>query len=155
MVLALIVEEPRHGWAISRELQPGSDLGRVWSLSRPLTYRAIDLLEHDGLIKRGAPHEGEGADRLKLTATARGRRAVREWLDVPVTHLRDVRSELLLKLMLRERLQLPQKAFVTTQRKVLKPIIEAVTTITHSDLVTTWRHESAEATRRFLESLDE
>ena len=44
-VLALLAEQPRHGWAIVRALAPGGEIGRIWTLSRPLAYRAIDNLE--------------------------------------------------------------------------------------------------------------
>lgn len=152
-MLALIVEEPRHGWAVSRELLPTSDLGRVWSLSRPLTYRAIDVLEHDRSIRRGAPRDGEGADRSTLTATGRGRRLVHEWLDTPVIHLRDVRTELLVKLILRDRLGLRRQVFLSAQRKALAPVIDAVLTTNETDLVSRWRRESAESTRRFLDAI--
>lgn len=153
VVLALIAEEPRHGWAVSRELQPASELGRVWALSRPLTYRAIDVLETEGLIRRSARREGEGADKTILKATNRGKKLIGGWLDTPVAHLRDVRTELLIKLMLRDRLALPRKSFVVAQRKTLTPIIDAVVASTGNDPVTLWRRESAEATRRFLDLL--
>lgn len=153
VVLALIADEARHGWAVSRELQPSGEVGRVWSLSRPLTYRAIDTLESEGLVRRGQPREGEGADRIVLTATPKGRRVLLEWLDAPTTHLRDVRTELLLKLILRERLGLPRKPFITSQRRTLLPLIESVASTSGSDVVTLWRRESAEATRRFLDAL--
>ena len=42
VVLTLIVQEPRHGWAIHEELAPKGEIGRAWTLSRQLVYRAID-----------------------------------------------------------------------------------------------------------------
>lgn len=152
VVLALIVEEPRHGWAVSRELQPRSELGRVWSLSRPLTYRAIDTLERDGMLRRSAPREGDGADKVILRATARGRAAFTSWVNTPTIHLRDVRTELLVKLLIRERLGLSNRTFLAEQRRTLLPLIKAVQATEGTDIVSLWRRESAEATRRFLES---
>ena len=38
--LALLREEPTHGWAIVKLLAPAGEVGSVWSLSRPLVYRA-------------------------------------------------------------------------------------------------------------------
>jgi hypothetical protein len=35
---------PSHGFALAEQLGPSGPIGRVWSLSRPLTYRAIDRL---------------------------------------------------------------------------------------------------------------
>jgi PadR family transcriptional regulator AphA len=138
---------------VCHELQPRSELGRVWSLSRPLTYRAIDTLEQDGWIRRSAPRDGDGADKYILSATSRGRAALLAWLDTPTTHLRDVRTELLVKLLLRARLGLSNHKFLAAQRKALQPLIDAVRSTETTDIVSLWRRESAEATRRFLDSV--
>ena len=50
--LALVVEGQSHGWAIGTLLAPEGDVGRVWTLSRPLTYRAVDGLVDKGLVAR-------------------------------------------------------------------------------------------------------
>src|SRR5262249_41228547 len=34
--LTLVAREPTHGWAIVKTLAPEGDIGRIWSLSRPL-----------------------------------------------------------------------------------------------------------------------
>ena len=48
VVLALVAHTPRHGWAIHEELAPKGDIGRAWTLSRQLVYRAIETLVDDG-----------------------------------------------------------------------------------------------------------
>lgn len=154
VVLALVVAEPRHGWALQRELSPEGSIGRAWSLSRQLTYRAIDALVEDGLARRGAPRDGGGADRVIVTATARGRKHCLVWLDQPVAHLRDVRTELLVKLMLREMIGLEVAAFLHAQREVFAPLIEGVKHTRDHGVVATWRRENADAVRRFLEALE-
>lgn len=153
VVLALVAEESRHGWAVHRELTPGSDLGRAWSLSRQLTYRAIDNLENEGLLRRSARRAGDGADRVLLSPTAAGRRHVLSWLDEPVAHVRDVRTELLVKLKLRERAGLDNRAFVAAQREVFAPVVEALTSQRSRDIVDAWRAESALGVMRFLDSI--
>ena len=154
VVLAIVAERPRHGWAVHRELAPGSDIGRAWSLSRQLTYRAIDSLVEDGLARRGAPRDGGGADKVIIAPTASGRRHSREWLDEPVAHLRDVRTELLVKMMLREQLGLAPGPFLARQREVFDPLIEVVRTSRDRGVVATWRRENADAVRRFLDALE-
>ena len=57
-VLALVAEGPTHGFAIARALAPGSDVGRVWAMRRPLVYRALDVLTEQELV-RAAGTEGE------------------------------------------------------------------------------------------------
>jgi PadR family transcriptional regulator AphA len=80
------------------------------------------------------------------------------WLDAPVTHLRDVRTELLVKLELRRRAGLPLAPLLEAQQEVFAPLVErlgssdaggAVDT-GGSDLVALWRRESAGTVERFL-----
>ncbi len=35
-VLASVAERPTHGFAVAKALGPSGEIGRVWSLSRPL-----------------------------------------------------------------------------------------------------------------------
>ena len=102
--LTLIIQGVAHGWALGTMLAPDGELGRIWTLSRPLTYRAIDGLADKGLAIRRGPSSGHGRDRVWRSPPPRPAGAPRRgWLDAPVQHLRDVRTELLVKLTLRER----------------------------------------------------
>jgi PadR family transcriptional regulator AphA len=150
--LTLIAQKVSHGWALGTMLAPDGELGRIWSLSRPLTYRAIDGLVDKDLITRTGQAAGRGRDRVILTATPAGRRLARQWLDQPVEHLRDVRTELLVKLFLRERAGMERATLLTTQQELFASTIDALTS-THpdDDLVDLWRRESARAVRRFLD----
>lgn len=153
VVLALLAEEPRHGWAIVRELAPDGRLGRIWTLSRPLTYRAMEGLATRRLVRAVGTEPGKGPHRTILATTAAGRREVDAWLTTPVEHLRDVRTELLLKLALSERLDRDPRALVKAQQRAFRPIfaaLDAAGTRPDADAVDQWRHESAEAVRRFL-----
>ena len=150
--LALIVEGVSHGWALGSLLAPDGDLGRIWSLTRPLTYRAIDGLVAKGLVIRRGHTTGHGRDRVLLAPTAAGRRSAREWLDTPVRHLRDVRTELLLKLALRQRVGLDIQTLLAAQQGVLQPTIDGLTSrADDGGLVELWRRENARAVRRFLD----
>lgn len=149
--LALVAEGASHGWAIGSELEPDAPLGRIWSLSRPLTYRAVDGLVERGLLGRAGTATGRGRSRTLLSVTPAGRRALRRWLDQPVEHLRDVRIELLVKLTLRTRAGLDNDALLVAQSDVLTPLISALTTPgADDDLVDVWRREHARAVERFL-----
>ena len=151
--LALIVEGVDHGWAIGTVLAPDGDVGRIWSLSRSLTYRAIDQLVDRRLVSRRGTGAGRGRERSLLRATAAGRRTATVWLASPVEHLRDVRSELLLKLALRERSGLSKDELLRAQRDRFAPGIESLTAHADDagDAVARWRAESARAVRRFLD----
>ena len=150
--LTLITQKVSHGWALGTILAPDGELGRIWTLTRPLTYRAIDGLVDKGLITRTGQAAGRGRDRVILAPTPAGRRSAKRWLDTPVEHLRDVRTELLVKLHLRRRAGLDNQALLAVQRQLFEPAIDILTsTRADDDLVDLWRRESARAVRRFLD----
>jgi molybdopterin-binding protein len=150
--LTLITQKVSHGWALGDLLAADGEIGRIWSLSRPLTYRAIDGLVEKELITRTGHAAGRGRDRVLLAPTPAGRRQARKWLDTPVEHLRDVRIELLVKLALRDRAGLDNAPLLERQRDALAPTIDVLTSSrVGDDLVDLWRRESARAVRRFLD----
>ena len=154
VVLVLVVHTPRHGWAIHEELSPTGDIGRAWTLSRQLVYRAIDTLVEDGLVKRATPKDGGGGDKVIISPTAAGKRTAMLWLDSPVTHLRDVRTELVLKVMLREKMKMPLDSFLSLQHEVFDPLIASINKDSSSSPVNLWRKESANAVKRYLSRLE-
>lgn len=150
--LVLVGQGVSHGWAVGSLLAPDGDVGRIWSLSRPLTYRAIDGLVAKRMVTRRGTRAGAGGDRRLLAATAAGQRAAVEWLDEPVEHLRDVRIELLLKLRLRDRGGLDNDVLLERQSAAFAERIDELTAVhPDDDLVALWRRESARAVRRFLD----
>lgn len=152
-VLALLAERPRHGWAIVRELSLDGELGRIWTLSRPLAYRAMDNLETRRLIRATGTEAGQGPRRTIFAPTAMGRREVQQWLASPVEHLRDVRTKLLLKLVFHKRSGRDPRPLLREQQRALRPIfvaLDAAASRPTADLVDLWRYESAESVRRFL-----
>src|SRR5436309_3198738 len=114
--LVLATQGVSHGWAIGTMLAAEGGIGRIWSLSRPLTYRAIDGLVDKGLLSRSGMRAGRGRDRVALAPTAAGRRLATRWLDTPVQHLREVRTELLVKLALRDRAGLDNEDLLDAQQ---------------------------------------
>ena len=155
--LGVLATGPSHGFAIASRLRPDADLGRIWSLSRPLTYRAIDqLLRHGHAEPIGEERGIAGGTRTVLAITESGRTALREWLHRPVLHLRDLRSELLLKLALSADLAVESSGLIDAQRRVVDDIRRSLLTRLRQrpdDIVNRWRLESAEAALRFLDSL--
>src|SRR5262245_6907324 len=98
--LALLAEEPSHGFAVARALEPDGEVGKIWTVRRPLVYRAIDGLTVRQFVQpSGTVPSRSGPDRIVLAATPRGKRAVTRWLRQPVAHVRDARSDLMLKLL--------------------------------------------------------
>jgi DNA-binding PadR family transcriptional regulator len=104
VVLGVLCERPRHGFAVARELAPDQELGRIWTVRRPLVYRALDHLVDVGLVEPRTTEPGrQGPYRTVMAPTRSGRVALRRWLAEPVAHARDVRTVLLTKLALLRR----------------------------------------------------
>lgn len=155
-VLGLLVEAPRHGYEVAAELRPGSRLGEIWTLSRQVVYRAIDRLEALGLVEARRQEEGgSGPPRTVYGPTRRGRRALRAWLATPVTHLRDVRADLLVKLVLCDRLGVDRGPLLDAQAVALSPRLAQLSRPPDdpADVAALWRHHSAAAVAAFLDAL--
>ncbi|MGH9039431.1 MAG: PadR family transcriptional regulator [Acidimicrobiia bacterium] len=155
-VLGILAVQPAHGFAVARELRADSPVGEVWSIQRPLIYRAMNRLESQGLIRPHATEPGAGGpQRTVYRLERRGRTALRRWLRTPVNHLRDVRTELLLKLVLGRRLGIDQRQLVLDQQATFAPYFAALAQAASgsADPVRLWRHESSQAVARLLEGL--
>ena len=116
-VLALLADaRPRLG-AREADVAGRGEIGRVWSMGRPLVYRALELLEARGLIEAvGSEPGARGPNRALFSATDEGREELQRWLSEPVDHVRDVRSLFLLKLVLIERAGLESTPLLEAQR---------------------------------------
>jgi PadR family transcriptional regulator AphA len=157
-VLGVIAEAPTHGWAVVRELAADGALGRVWTVPRPIVYRSVNTLRARELIEeRGEAPSGKGPQRTMVRVTRRGRTMLARWLAAPVDHVRDVRSEFLLKLALLDRAGAPRDALVQRQLAELQPVFDGLDRPVPANgfetVLAGWRRESALAVRRFLEDL--
>jgi PadR family transcriptional regulator AphA len=157
--LGILYEGPAHGFAIASRLKPDGDIGRVWSLSRPLTYRSLEQLAIRGYVEPIGEERGiAGGNRTILAATRDGRARLRTWVRTPVAHLRDLRSELLLKLVIAERCGIDVSAMLAGQRQRIAAIADG---LDHQvadaggrpDVVALWRHEAADAALRFVDAV--
>jgi PadR family transcriptional regulator AphA len=155
VTLALLREKPTHGWGIVKLLARDGEVGTVWSLSRPLVYRAIDRLEAAKLAVPRGVEKGSAPSRKLVAATPTGARLVDRWLATPVDHVRDVRTELLVKLVLRQRRGLDLGPLVRSQQRRLAPVLTRLERAHTTDVVAMWRAESASSVRRFLASVAE
>lgn len=153
--LGILADEPAHGWAVARRLGRDGDIGRIWHLSRPLTYRALDQLTRRDWIQPVAEEPGDaGPNRVILGVTRSGRTRLRAWLTTPVPHLRDLRAELLLKLVFAERHGIDIDDMIARQRAIIDEQARGLAAAAQSDpgdVVTLWRIESTDAARRFLD----
>ncbi len=156
--LGILYPRPTHGFAIAARLKPSGDVGRVWSRSRALTYRSLEHLSLRGYIDSIGEEPGiAGGNRTVLAATRTGRAQLRKWLNTPVAHLRDLRSELLLKLIIADICGIAVADLLDRQRGLIEHLAITLDSQMNGsgpvDVVALWRSESAHAALRFLERL--
>jgi DNA-binding PadR family transcriptional regulator len=159
LVLGVLCEQPLHGFAIARLLGPAGDLGQIWRVPKPVVYRALQRLEHLGLVTTtGQQPSSRGPVKSPVDVTEAGRQLAGAWLNVPVSHNRDVRSELLIKLALLDRAGLDAQPLLAAQRAQIIPVAEALRdrlagTAGFERTLALWRYETVSATVRFLDAL--
>lgn len=156
-VLGLLAERPNHGFAISKELAADSEVGRVFTVRRPLVYRALDRLVDEGWAEPIGTEKEGGPTREVHGATRRGRARLRRWVNEPVEHVRDLRIEFLLKLTLLERAEASPLALVSAQFDALKSTLSALndSNANAKDHVELWRRHNAVAATEFLSELED
>ncbi|WP_327006082.1 helix-turn-helix transcriptional regulator [Dactylosporangium sp. NBC_01737] len=159
IVLTLVDEGPTHGFAIAALTAEDGDVGRAWHVPRPIVYRSLDRLGTLDLVRVESTEAGRrGPQRSILTSTPDGAQAVGEWLERPVGHVREMRSELLVKLALRLRRDLPPGALVAAQRETVARVRAAIERQRDAEtgfgrILLTWRYENALAAERFLDAI--
>lgn len=155
-VLGLLAEGAAHGFAIAKALAPDGQVGRVLTVRRPLTYRALDRLVQAGLAEPVHTEPGDaGPQRVIHRITPTGKRRLNRWLKQPVQHIRDMRIEFQLKLTLLSRSGRSPLALVRTQREELQPTVAALDFATEwpPDHVELWRQHNAAAADNYLKHL--
>ena len=127
LVLTLIAAGPTHGFAVAHVLGREGEIGRIYEVPRPLVYRAVDRLIEGHLVRPLRVEAGDhGPPRTVVTTTAAGQRMVRKWLATPAEHVRDVRTELVVKLALLQRSDKDPTPLLEAQRVALGPIVTAL-----------------------------
>lgn len=157
-VLGLLHEAPAHGWALATALAPEGEIGAVWSLKKALVYRALDTLQERGLVAVvGAASSARGPSRTVYEPTRKGRAAVTRWLDEPVPHIRDLRPDLLLKLVFARRAGRDATGLLDAQRTLvalrLRELEERLDSVSADGaILLRYRVEAARAALRFVEA---
>ena len=93
-----LLRRPMHGYQVARELAGGSGLGLVCPMGMSNVYFLLGNLQERGLVEVEGREEERYPPRVLLRTSAAGRRAFDAWLREPVTRLRQVRLDLLVKL---------------------------------------------------------
>ena len=158
LVLAILSQQPMHGFAVAQLTAAGGELGRVWQIPKAVIYRAIGRLLDADLVVPRSTEQGLGPQRTIYAATPEGSEAARRWLHTPVQHVRDIRSNLLLKLALLDRVGGDPTDLLRSQRAVLEPIAEAIEDQRAQSggfdaTLLAWRRATAVAALDFLDTI--
>jgi len=92
------LRRPMHGYQVARELAGGTGLGLVCPMRMSNVYFVLGNLQDTGLVEVEGREEDRYPPRVLLRTSAAGRRAFDAWLQEPVTRLRQVRLDFLVKL---------------------------------------------------------
>ena len=158
LVLVILSHQPAHGFAVAQQTAPGGELGRIWQIPKAVVYRSIGRLLDAGMITPQGVEAGLGPQRTVYSATEEGAKAAREWLRTPVAHVREVRSQLLLKLALLDQAGEDPSELLQRQRMVLEPIARAIedrqVECTGFDaILLAWRRSTVQAAMDFLDAI--
>jgi DNA-binding PadR family transcriptional regulator len=159
VVLCLVSEKPTHSFAVASLLVKDGSLGQVWYVPKAVVYRAAARLVQLGLITAAEKQPSNLRPALsQLEVTSKGDQAAKDWLRQPVTQLRDIRPELLVKLALLARVSSDPSDLLHKQRAQLAPIADALAAEMYAATgfertLALWRHESISAEIRFLDAL--
>ena len=151
--LALIDQGATHGYDIAKRFHPEGDIGEVFTQTNPVVYRALKSLEAAQLVKSTDALGVRKQLKFALTVTAEGELVLRSWLNAPAIHIRDLRTEFLVKLHLRELAGLKQRKFIALQRDALENVLSHLLANPSRSAVAIWRREQARAVARFLDEL--
>ncbi|MSO59879.1 MAG: hypothetical protein EXQ63_06095 [Ilumatobacteraceae bacterium] len=151
--LALVENGATHGYEIAQHFDLSTKLGAIYSVSRPVVYRTLDGLVKKKYLSSADSTGARGQLKMILKLTKAGDQIRRDWLNRPVQHIREIRTELLVKLLLRHESGLAPQRFLTQQRSVLQVVLTGLLQDREDSAVAVWRREQARAVVRFLDEL--
>jgi molybdopterin-binding protein len=151
--LALISQGSTHGYDIAKRFHPDGDIGEVFTQTNPVVYRALKSLEAAQMVQSTDALGVRKQLKFALSVTEEGGRVLRGWLNAPAVHIRDLRTEFLVKLHLRELAGMKQIKFIFLQRDALDQVLSRLLANPSRSAVAIWRREQARAVARFLDEL--
>jgi DNA-binding PadR family transcriptional regulator len=101
--LGFLVEAPRHGYDLHRDLSDG--LGALWHIALSQLYSVLHRLVEENWAAVEVEPQEDRPSRQMYSVTAEGRRAFWRWACSPVTHPRDLRVVFLAKVYFLRRLR--------------------------------------------------
>ena len=96
MLLGVLMNGPKHGYEIKRQLE--ATVKTTWQVSTSQIYTLLKRLETTGRIRSMLEAQTARPSRRVFSLTHAGRTAFKRWVDQPVGHVRDFRMEFITKL---------------------------------------------------------
>ena len=90
-LLGFLLEDPKHGYEIHKELSDLAGIGEVWRVKIGKLYSILKKLESGGFIQSKTSHEGNRPPKNTFNLTEKGKETFFEWIDTPINHGRDFR----------------------------------------------------------------
>lgn len=155
-VLALLALRPMHGYEMACFLTE-EGLADVLPVELSTLYTYLRNVEGRALVSWTEERIGLRPPRKTFALTLEGRELIDTWLRMPVTRMREVRLELLLKLFFLERLDPPaHRAILADQIRVCEAYLAELgrreTPNAFSRLVVESKRTAAEATVSWLKA---
>lgn len=97
-MLALLRENPEHGYGLHRRLKDDALLSRVWTIRQSQVYFLLSKLVRRRWVRRHRSAGGQGPPRTEFEITPAGRAALRRWMKTPVRAPRELRAAFAAKL---------------------------------------------------------
>lgn len=103
-ILALLDEEPMHGYEIHQRLNKMSGIDKIWNLKQALLYSKLERLESSGFIEQITSSDpGTLPARNVFKLTPAGKQSLMDWIATPVQKARNIRMDFLGKLIIARR----------------------------------------------------
>ena len=95
-VLAVLMEEPSHGYRIRQRLDDA--FGSLWHIPTSQLYRVLERLTRNGWTTSEPAREGQRPERVVYTLTRAGEEQVWAWIEQPTTTRLELVAEFWTKL---------------------------------------------------------
>jgi PadR family transcriptional regulator, regulatory protein AphA len=155
-ILGLLAREPLHGYDLAR-LYRAEGLYDVCPVDQSMLYAYLKTLERRGLVEATEERVGRRPPRRLFRLTRAGRVQFERWLQQPVSRMREIRLDFLLKLYFLEHSDPVAAArLVERQIEACEVYLQELGRRTPADpfraLVAESKRTAAHATREWLEN---
>jgi PadR family transcriptional regulator, regulatory protein AphA len=98
VLLGFLINKPKHGYEIFKEVSNPNGIGNVYRIKIGKMYSILKKFEEKDYIFSKTIHEGKRPPKNLFNLTKKGEIAFESWMVNPITHGRDFRILFLLKL---------------------------------------------------------